>query len=109
MRVRGKDGALIGFVPKNEALSYDQSLTPSGTVGAQTIHKSSGTVNFAAGAASLVVTNRLASPASTIYCSIRTNDSTAQFKNAVPGTGTFTIHLSAAAGAETSVGFLVVN
>lgn len=85
------------------------TVTTGGTTGAQTINKPSGTVNFAAAASSLVVTDSLVSTSSTIYCSIRTNDTTALIKNVVPGAGSFTITLNAAATAETSVGFFVVN
>lgn len=87
----------------------DQTITAGGTTGAQTINKAAGTVNFAAAAASLVVTNSLVTTSSTIYCSIRTNDATALIKNVVPAAGSFTITLNAAATAETSVGFFVVN
>lgn len=81
----------------------------AGTTGAQTIDKAAGTVNFAAAATSLVVTNSLVSAASLVLCFVRTNDTTATIKNCVPGAGSFTITLSAAATAETSVGFIVIN
>jgi hypothetical protein len=87
----------------------DQTITAAGTTGAQTINKAAGTVNFAAGASSLVVTNSLVTTNSTIYCFVRTNDTTALLKNVVPAAGSFTINLNAAATAETSVGFLVIN
>lgn len=87
----------------------DQTITAGGTTGAQTINKAAGTVNFAAAAVTLVVTNSLCTTSSTVYCSVRTNDSTALIKNAVPAAGSFTITLNAAATAETSVGFLVIN
>lgn len=83
--------------------------TAAGTTGAQTIDKASGTVNFAAGASTLVVTNALVTTSSIVFASVRTNDSTAQIKNVVPASGSFTITLSAAATAETSVGFFVIN
>ena len=86
-----------------------QTITAGGTTGAQTINKSAGTVNFAAAATSLVVTDSLVTTNSTIYCSVRTNDTTAYVKNVVPSSGSFTITLGAAATAETSVGFFVVN
>ena len=40
---------------------------------------------------------------------LRTNDSTAQIKNVVPSAASFVINLSAAATAEVSIGFLVIN
>jgi hypothetical protein len=83
--------------------------TAGGTTGAQTINKPTGTVNFAAAATSLVVTNSLCSTSSIVFAVIRTNDTTAVIKNVVPGAGSFTINLNAAATAETSVGFWVIN
>lgn len=88
---------------------YDATNTAGGTTGAQTINKPSGTVNFAAAATTLVVTNNMVTTSSIILCVVRTNDSTATLKNVVPASGSFTITLTAAATAETSVGFLVVN
>jgi hypothetical protein len=87
----------------------DATNTATGTTGAQTINKGSGTVNFAAGATSLVVTNSLVTTASIVYCVIRTADATAIIKNVVPASGSFTITLNASATAETSVGFIVFN
>lgn len=89
--------------------SFDTTITAAGTTGAQTINKPSGTVNFAAGATSLVVTNNTCTTSSIVLCVIRTNDATAVIKNVVPAAGSFTINLNAAATAETSVGFIVYN
>lgn len=86
-----------------------RTITAAGTTGAQTINKPAGTVNFAAAESSLVVTNSLVNASSIIWCVIRTNDGTALLKNVVPAAGSFTINLNAAATAETSVGFWVVN
>lgn len=87
----------------------DATNTAGGTTGNQTINKGAGTVNFAASATSLVVTNSLVSTSSLVFCTIRTNDTTAVIKNVVPAAGSFTITLNAAATAETSVGFIVHN
>lgn len=83
--------------------------TAAGTTGAQTINKATGTVNFAAGASSLVVTNSLVTTSSIVFAVVRTNDTTATIKNVVPASGSFTITLGANATAETSVGFMVIN
>lgn len=83
--------------------------TAAGTTGAQTINKISGTVNFAATASSLVLTNSLITANSIVFAIARTNDATAQVKNVVPAAGSATINLTAAATAETSVGFWVIN
>lgn len=87
----------------------DATNTAGGTTGNQTINKAAGTVNFAAGATSLTVTSSQVTTASLIFCEVRTNDTTAIIKNVVPGSGSFVITLNAAATAETSVGFFVVN
>lgn len=88
---------------------YDTTITGSGTTGDQTINKPSGTVNFAAAATSLVVTNSLCTANSIIFAVVRTNDTTAIIKNVTPAAGSFTIRLNAAATAETSVGFFIIN
>lgn len=83
--------------------------TAGGTTGDQTINEPSGTVNIAATGTSVVVTNRLCTTASIVLAVVRSNDGTAVIKNVVPGSGSFVIHLTAAATAETSIGFLVIN
>jgi hypothetical protein len=87
----------------------DATNTAAGTTGNRTINNASGTVNFAAGATTITVTNSLVTTASIIIPVIRTNDTTAVIKNVVPASGSFTITLNAAATAETSVGFFVIN
>lgn len=87
----------------------DQTITPGGTTGNQTINKSAGTVNIAAAGTTVTVTCSLCTTSSTIYTALRTNDATARIANVVPGAGSFVITLTAAATAEVSIGFLVVN
>lgn len=110
----------IGFQFRNNAttiievngggkITNNPTNTAAGTTGAQTINKPSGTVNFAASATTLVVTNSLVTTSSLVFCTVRTNDATAIIKNVVPASGSFTITLNAAATAETSVGFFVIN
>lgn len=91
------------------AFIYPSTNTASGTTGAQTINKVSGSVNFAAAATTLTVTNSLVTANSLVFCTILTNDGTATIKNVVPTAGSFTITLAAAATAETRVGFFVIN
>lgn len=83
--------------------------TAGGTTGAQTINKMSGSVNFAAGASSLVVTNSNVAADSIVLATISTDDATATLKNVVAGSGSFTIKLTAAATAETRVKWFVVT
>lgn len=87
----------------------DRTITDSGTTGARTINKLSGTVNIAAAQTTIIVTNSFVNENSLVFCTVRTNDVTAVIKNVVPGDGFFTIRLSAAATAETSIGFMVFN
>lgn len=90
-------------------LLLPRTITAGGTTGNQTINRISGTVNFAAAATSLTVTNSLVDASSIVMAVVRTNDATATIKNVVSAAGSFTINLNAAATAETSVGFFVLN
>lgn len=92
-----------------EGLNYDATLTTAGTTGAQTINKPAGSVNFAAGASSLVLTNSLISTTSLVRCFPTKNDTTAKSCVAVAAAGSATLYLNSAATAETSVGFEVIN
>lgn len=86
-----------------------KTVTAAGTTGAQTINKTTGTVNFAAGATTLVVTNSFASTSSVILVTVYGTDATATSARVTKASGSFTITLNAAATAETAVGFMVTN
>jgi hypothetical protein len=86
-----------------------KTITAAGTTGAQTINHSTGSVNFAASAASLVVTNDLVTENSIIQCTIGTNDATMKGVQAVAAAGSFTIYPNAVPTAETRVNFTVTN
>lgn len=88
---------------------FPATMTAGGTTGNQTINKISGSVNVAAAATSITVTNNLVTTSSIVFATVRTNDSTAVIKNVVCSAGSFVITLSAAATAETSIGFFVIN
>lgn len=90
-------------------VKVDKTITGGGTTGAQTINKTAGSVNFAAAATSLVVTNSLASANSIILVTIAANDATFTSAQVVAAAGSFTIYANAAATAETRVNFLVLN
>jgi hypothetical protein len=90
-------------------ITLTKTITAAGTTGAQTINKTSGSVNFAAGATSLVVTNSLVSTSSVIMVTMASNDATAAGLRVVAGAGSFTIHLLTAPAAEMRVNFLVTN
>ena len=86
-----------------------KTITLGGITGAQTINKTSGSVNFAAAATSLVVTDSLVTTSSVIICTIATNDATAANVKAVAASGSFTIYLGTAPTAETRVNFFITN
>ena len=86
-----------------------KTITAAGTTGAQTINKSSGSVNFAAAATSLVVTNSLVTTNSVIVATVGTNGTTMKTVSAVAAAGSFTLNANAAATAETRVNFVVLN
>ena len=90
-------------------IQADKTVTAGGTTGAQTINKNAGSVNFAASATSLVVTNSRVTANSIIIATVATNDTTMKSVQVVAGSGSFTIYGDAAATAETRVNFLVVN
>lgn len=90
-------------------VSFDATMTAGGTTGARTINKPSGSVNFAAAATSLVVTNSVVTANSVVLCQVMTNDSTMKSVSCVAAAGSFTIHANAAATGETKVGFVVFN
>ena len=97
------NGTLLG------SLTVPKTITAGGTTGAQTINKISGSVNFAAAATSLVVTNSLVTASSVIQCTVATNDTTMKSVSVVAGAGSFTIYANAAPTAETRVNFSLTN
>ena len=104
----GAAASVAGTLSLN-AVILSKTITTPGTTGAQTINKSSGRVNFAAAAASLVVTNSLVTANSIIQCTVATNDATMKAAQVVAGSGSFTIYASANPTAETAVNFTVTN
>lgn len=85
------------------------TVTAAGTTGAQTINKPCGSVNFAAAATSLVVTNSLVTANSIVLATILTNDGTMTSVWAVPASGSFTLYANAGPAAETRVGWQIIN
>ena len=85
--------------------------TNTATVGDVTINNISGRCILASAATAVVVTNDRVSSASHIFCSLRTADG-ANFIKSVVRSGSpekFTITMNAAAGANLSIDFLVLN
>lgn len=100
-------GAIFSASATDHILS--KTVTPAATVGAQTINKPRGSVNFAAAATSLVVTNAAVTVNSIITATVATNDATMKGVRVVAAAGSFTIHADAAPTAETRVNFAVDN
>lgn len=80
-----------------------------GSTGNKTINKISGRVRIAAAGTAVTVTNSKVTANSHVIATCSTNDTTAYVKNVVPGSGTFTINLGAAATAETAIDWVVFN
>jgi hypothetical protein len=98
-----------GGIVLNNDVRMSKTITTTGTTGAQTINKTSGSVNFAAGATSLVVTNNLVASGSIVTCQVASNDSTMRSVVVTQAAGSFAITANAAPTAETRVNFLVIN
>jgi hypothetical protein len=100
----------VGFqFDTTDGLIVPKTITAGGTTGAQTINKTAGSVNFAAAATSLVVTNSFVDADSVIIATVGTNDVTMTSVQAVAAAGSFTLYANAAATAETRVNWFVAN
>lgn len=100
---------VAGTITTSSSLNLPKTITAGGTTGAQTINKPSGSVNFAAAATSLVVTNSLCTTSSVINVTIATNDTTATGIRVVAAAGSFTIYMLIAPTSECRVNFLLTN
>jgi hypothetical protein len=85
------------------------STDASGTPGAATINKPSGTVAVANGASSVVVTNSLVTAQSRIFVVLEDITDAVQVRGVVKAAGSFTIHLTGVVSAARKVSFLVVD
>lgn len=100
----------VGFrFDTTDGLIVPKTITAGGTTGAQTINKTAGSVNFAAAATSLVVTNSFVDANSVIIATVATNDTTMKSVAVVAGAGSFTLHADVAPTAETRVNWFVAN
>lgn len=100
----------VGSVNHRTKSTWDNTTTTAGTTGNQTINKSSGTVNIAAGGTTVTVTNSLVTATSLVFAVIRTNDANGtSIKSVVPAAGSFVININTAPAAEISIGFFVIN
>jgi hypothetical protein len=86
------------------------STDASGTPGAATINRPSGTVSIAIGAASVTVTNSLVTASSRVFATLQFGDATlTTILRVVPGSGSFVITGNANATAATKIAFFVIN
>jgi hypothetical protein len=98
----------VGWFPISGAVALKaRTITPAGTTGAQTINTPLGSVNFAAGASSLVVTSSLVTANSIITPTVASNDTTMRSVRTTQTAGSFTILANATATAETRVNFTI--
>jgi hypothetical protein len=81
----------------------------TGAPGAATLNTPSGRSAIAAAASSCVITNSLVSATTIVLVVLMTNDGTALLKNVVPGAGSFTVTLNAAATGNTNFGWVLWN
>lgn len=93
---------------KMRRLKVDATMTAAGTTGARTIDKGAGSVNFAAGATSLVVTNNLVTTSSIILAMVDAG-SAVNVQRIVAASGSFTIYLNTTAASEVAVKWAVIN
>ena len=91
------------------SLVLSKTITPTGTTGAQTINSACGSVNLAAAATSLVVTNSLVSTSSVIQVTVGSNDLNTKSCTAVAASGSFTVRPNTAPAAETIIYFNIIN
>lgn len=88
---------------------FAKTITAGGTTGTQTINKTSGRINLAAGDASKLVNNSLCTANSIIICTVASNDATMKSVAVVAGSGSFTIYPNAVPTAETAVNWMLTN
>jgi hypothetical protein len=109
----GVDGgaklSLYGITTIENQLAIDKTITAAGSTGNKTINKQGGSVNFAASAVSVKVTNSLVTTDSLIFLTIAANDTTMKSVRYVASAGQFIIYPDAVPTAETRVNFWVVN
>lgn len=79
------------------------------TAGATTINQATGSVTVASAASSVVVTNSTVVSTDNIMATSQQVDTTCSVKAVTPGSGTFTITMTAACTANNRVGFFVVH
>lgn len=91
-------------------IQLDKTITAGGTTGNQTINKPMGSVNFAAAATSLTLTNSLLTVNSIVQLTLATNDTTCTGFKYTPGAGSIVIRPTGGApAAEARCDFVILN
>lgn len=101
--------ATTDMILSTPSLNLTGTITAGGTTGARTIDKPCGSVNFAAAATSLVVTNSNVSTSSIVLVQLQSNDATMTDARVEVGSGSFTIRPDVAPTSEARVSFIVIN
>lgn len=96
-------------VSASGAMTLDKTVTPVATTGTVEINKAVGSVNFAALATSLVVTNSLVTTNSVILATVATNDASMFSVQVVAGSGQFTLYAPDAPTGTTRVNFFILQ
>lgn len=89
-------------------LAMPATLTPDGTTGNQTINKPAGTVNVAAAASSVTVTNSLVTSTTIVDAMAQTNDANCYVKDTEPANGSVVIRMTGPCAGETKVAFWLI-
>lgn len=98
----------VTFAPYTN-ISVGKTITPAGTTGDQTINRTAGSVNFAALASSLILTNSFVTSASVIQVTVGSNDASMYAATVSAGNGAFVIFAKPSAPtAETIIYFTVL-
>ena len=100
---------ITGGVTTNKLSANNKTITPTGTVGNQTINSTAGSINFSASATTITVTNNLVDANSVVILTRGTAVSANRNMSVVPSLGQFIITLDASFGVETKVFFLIIN
>lgn len=100
---------LTGALTLHAPPAIDKTITAPGTTGNQTINKPCGSVNFASGPTSLVVTNSFCTVNSLIFLSFGANNAEQNYVSVVASSGFFTLTLQNTSLAELRVNFFIVN
>lgn len=108
IRNNGTNVLTLGFSGKT-GLTASSFLDDSANTGSRTVNLPYGRNAFAAGTATLTITNNLVTATSLVFVVLQTNDATARLANVVPAAGSFAVNLTANATGTTKFAWFVIN